>query len=298
MKRRDFISRTGMAAGALLAGPALLSNVSMADPMSRIGLTTVVFRNKFSSTNPELTSDKLTLNDIPKYFSERFGIRNLEFWSEHFESREKSYLKDLKKSMQKDNCQLINIQADTPGKDISNPENGNSSLAIEEIKEWIDVGKFLGAKMVRASFMHKSFEEGMKSMKSLIDYSNSQGMILLAENHFDLLSIPENHLELAQKMEGQGFGLLADFGNYPENIDRYEALKMIAPYTLLVSAKTHAYDEDYNHTSFDFDKCVQIMEEGGFKGIYSLEQWENGQLDYDFEKIVDWMIEHVSAIIR
>ena len=52
-------------------------------------------------------------------------------------------------------------------------------------------------------------------------------------NHFDLLSIPENHLELAQKMKGQGFGLLADFGNYPENIDRYEAFKMIAPYTFL-----------------------------------------------------------------
>jgi sugar phosphate isomerase/epimerase len=297
MKRRDFLSSAGMATGTLLAGPALLSNVAIADPMSRIGLTTVVFRNQFSSTNPELTSNEFTLRDIPQYFSERFGIRNLEFWSEHFESREPAYLKDLKKSIQKDNCQLINIQADTPGKDISNSENGNSALAVQEIKEWIDVGKFLGSKMVRASFIHKSFEEGMKSMKSLIDYSNSQGMILLAENHFDLLSIPENHLELAQKMKGEGFGLLADFGNYPENIDRYEALKMIAPYTLLVSAKTHAYDDNYNHISFDFDRCVQIMEEGGFSGIYSLEQWENGPLNYDFEKIVDWMIEHVSANI-
>jgi len=295
MKRRDFLSRTGMTAGALLAGPALFSNVVKADPMSRIGLTTVVFRNKFSSTNPDLTSDELTLMDIPQYFSERFGIRNLEFWSEHFESREQAYLKELKKSIQKYGSRLINIQADTPGKDISNPENGNSALAVQELKEWIDVGKFLGSKMVRASFMHKSFEEGMKSMKLLIDYANSQGVILLAENHFDLLSVPENHLELAKKMKGEGFGLLADFGNYPDDIDRYEALKMIAPYTLLVSAKTHAYDEDYNHISFDFNKCVQIMEAGGFRGIYSLEQWENGPLNYDFEKIVDWMTEHVMA---
>ena len=295
MKRRDFLSRTGMTAGALLAGPALFSNVVKADPMSRIGLTTVVFRNKFSSTNPDLTSDELTLMDIPQYFSERFGIRNLEFWSEHFESREQAYLKELKKSIQKYGSRLINIQADTPGKDISNPENGNSALAVQELKEWIDVGKFLGSKMVRASFMHKSFEEGMKSMKLLIDYANSQGVILLAENHFDLLSVPENHLELAKKMKSEGFGLLADFGNYPDDIDRYEALKMIAPYTLLVSAKTHAYDEDYNHISFDFNKCVQIMEAGGFRGIYSLEQWENGPLNYDFEKIVDWMTEHVMA---
>ena len=294
MKRRDFLGKIGAASGALLTSPSLFGR-SANDPLSRIGLTTVVFRNQFSSTNPNITSNELSLRDIPKYFSERFKIRNLEFWSEHFESRDPSYLKDLKKSLSENNCTLINIQADTPGKDMSNPENGNSDLAVQEIKEWIDVGKFLGSKMVRGSFMHKSFEEGMKSTKKLIDYAGSKGIILLAENHFDLLSIPENHLKLAKEMKNKYFGLLADFGNYPDTVDRYEALKMIAPYTRLVSAKTHTYDENYNHISFDFDKCVRIMETGGFKGIYSLEQWEDGPLDYNFEKIVDWMIEHVSA---
>jgi sugar phosphate isomerase/epimerase len=294
MKRRNFLSSTGITAGALLMGPSIFSR-TIADPLSRIGLTTVVFRNQFASTNPNVTSNELTLKDIPQYFSERFGIHNLEFWSEHFESRDPSYLEDLKSSLIENNCTLINIQADTPGKDMSNPENGNSDLAIQEIKEWIDVGKFLGSEMVRASFMHKSFEEGMKSMKLLIQYAKSQGIILLAENHFDLLSIPDNHLQLAEKLKSEYFGLLADFGNYPDTVDRYSALRMIAPYTLLVSAKTHAYDDNYNHISFDFDKCVRIMEEGGFRGIYSLEQWEDGPLDYDFEKIVDWMIEHVSA---
>jgi len=297
MKRRKFLSKATVASTAFLFGPSVFFNKAKADPMSRIGLTTVVFRNEFASTNPDLNTSVLTLQDIPEYFSERFGIHNVEYWSEHFESREKSYLKELKKALEKKNCTLINIQADTPGKDISNPENGNSALAIQEIKEWIDAGKFLGAKMVRASFMHKSFEEGMKSMKTLADYARNQGIILLAENHFDLLSIPGNHLKVAKAYNGEYFGLLADFGNYSDDVDRYEALKLIAPYTKLVSAKTHAFDEDYNHTSFDFDKCIRIMEEGGFRGIYSLEQWESGVLDYDFEKIVDWMIEHVSANI-
>ena len=70
---------------------------------------------------------------------------------------------------------------------------------------------------------------------------------------------------------------------------------MIAPYTLLVSAKSHAYDENYEHIGFDFGRCVRIMEEGGFTGIYSLEQWEDGLPDYDYERIVDWMIKHVKA---
>ena len=188
---------------------------------------------------------------IPEYFQDRFGIYQCEYWSEHFESREPSYLKDLKSAMDKKHCKLINIQVDTPRKDISDPENGKNAA--------------------------------------------SKGITFLSENHFDLLSVPENHVKVAHEVYDENFGLLADFGNYPESTDKYKALELIAPYTRLVSAKTHGFDENYEHTGFDFDRCVRIMEEGGFKGIYSLEQWENGLPDYDFEKIVDWMIGHVKA---
>ena len=263
--------------------------------MARIGLTTVTFRKRFQSTNPDAGSDLLNLQKIPEFFRDRFGIYQCEFWSEHFESRAASYLKDLKASLDKNLCSLINIQVDTPGKDMSDPLDGNSALAVDEIKEWIDVGAALGCPFVRGSFMQHSLEEGIRSTRSLADYARSRGITLLAENHFDLLSVPENHLRVAREMGNDHFGLLADFGNYPDSVDRYKALALIAPYTLLVSAKTHGYDENHEHIGFDFDRCVRIMEEGGFTGIYSLEQWEDGLPDYDYEKIVDWMITHVKA---
>jgi sugar phosphate isomerase/epimerase len=294
MKRRIFLHHSGMVAGSLLAAPSLLRGCTSPDPMSRLGITTVVFRNRFESTNPDVSSSEaMTLLDIPEYFRDRFGIYQPEYWSEHFDSREPAYLKEVKNAIEKSHSTLINIQADTPGKDMSDPQN--SRLAIEEIKEWIDVGAFLGARMVRGSFMMHSLEEGIKSTRLLAKYAASKGIIFLSENHFDLMSIPENHLKVAQQVDSKNFGLLADFGNYPESTDKYEALRIIAPYTRLVSAKTHGYDENYEHTGFDFDRCVRIMEEGGFTGVYSLEQWENGLPDYDYERIVDWMIEHVQA---
>jgi len=297
MNRRSFLYKSGIATGAVLAAPSLLAACHSPDPMARIGMTTVVFRNRFESTNPNPPGDLLTLEQIPEYFRDRFGIYQPEYWSEHFESREEAYLKDLKSALDKNRCTLINIQADTPGKDMSDPTEGNSELAVEEIKEWIDVGAFLGAKMVRGSFMQYSLEEGIESMKKLVRYAAGKGIILLSENHFDLLSVPENHVRVATEVGSENYGLLADFGNYPESTDKYAALEMIAPYTKLVSAKTHGYSEDYEHTGFDFDRCVQIMERGGFTGIYSLEQWENGNPDYDYERIVDWMISHVLPIL-
>ena len=297
MKRRHFIQSTGVAAGTMLAAPSVFTACGANNPMARIGLTTVVFRKHFLSTNPDASGDLLTLEKIPEFYQDRFRIYQCEFWSEHFESRKPSYLKDLKAALDSNNCSLINIQADTPGSDMSNPDSSNAALAIEDIKEWIDVGATLGSKMVRGSFMQHSLDVGIKSMKELVKYAKSKGITLLCENHFDLMSIPENHVKVANKVGKDHFGLLADFGNYPESTDNYEALEMIAPYTRLVSAKTHGFNENYEHTDFDFDRCVRIMEEGGFTGIYSLEQWENGLPDYDYAKIVDWMIEHVKANI-
>lgn len=297
MKRRHFIQRTGVAAGAMLAAPSVFTSCAGSDPMSRIGLTTVVFRTRFQNTNPDASGDLLTLEKIPEFYQDRFGIYQCEFWSEHFESREPSYLKELKAALDLNHCTLINIQVDTPGKDISNPKDGNSALAVQDIKEWIDVGAALGTPMVRGSFMQHSLEEGIKSTRELVKYAKSKGITLLCENHYDLMSVPENHLRVAQEVGRDHFGLLADFGNYPEPIDMYKALEMIAPHTILVSAKTHGYDENYEHIGFDFDRCVRIMEAGGFTGIYSLEQWENDLPEYDYERIVDWMIEHVKSII-
>ena len=297
MKRRNFLRKSGLATGAILAGPAILPACTGSEPMSRFGLTTVVFRTRFLSTNPEAKGNLLTLEEIPEYYQDRFGIYQPEFWSEHFESREPSYLKDLKTALDQAHCTLINIQADTPGKDMSDPEKGNSALAVEEIKQWIDAGALLGAKMVRGSFMQHSLEEGIKSARKLTEYAAGKGITFLCENHFDLMSDPEKHVRVAQEVESRNFGLLADFGNYPETTNKYEALALIAPYTRLVSAKTHGFNENYEHIGFDFDRCVRIMEEGGFKGIYSLEQWENDLPDYDYERIVDWMIEHVQSNI-
>jgi len=295
MKRRHYLRTSGLATGALLAGPSLLPGCSSTESMDRIGCTTVTFRKRFLLTNPDASGDILSLEKIPEFFQDRFGLYQCEFWSQHFESKDPAYLKGLKQALENNHCTLINIQVDTPGKDMSDPEN--SGLALEELKEWIDVGAVLGARMIRGSFMNFSLEEGIKSTRKLVDYAAAKGITFLSENHFDLMSEPEKHIRVAQEVTHENFGLLADFGNYPETTDKYEALKMIAPHTRLVSAKTHAFDLNYEHTGFDFDRCVRIMEEGGFTGVYSVEQWEDGLPDYDYERIVDWMIRHVQANI-
>jgi sugar phosphate isomerase/epimerase len=166
------------------------------------------------------------------------------------------------------------------------------------MKKWIDAAAFLDSKMVRVTIMKKSIDHALNSIKLLNDYANKKGLTLLVENHNDLFSDINNHIQLAKEMAGKNFGLIADFGNYRAPVDRFEALKTICPYTKLISAKVMTFDKDYNHTAYDFDQCVRVMEENGYKGIYSIEQYAAGGEDYDYERITDWAIEHIKANLR
>jgi hypothetical protein len=52
------------------------------------------------------------------------------------------------------------------------------------------------------------------------------------------------------------------------------------------------------HTSYDFDRCVQMAESMGFKGNYMIAQWSGYQPNVDYEKAAAWTIEHVKANIK
>lgn len=302
MNRRNFILKSGMFAGVCLTGPMVFAAKRKAKPMDRIGLTTYVFRNRFVSTNKGVIKDELKLRDIPAFFTKRFGIHNVEFFSLHFESLEKDYLKELKGALKENKCKLINIQVDTPGADISDPDSTRREPGIKRLKEWIDAGSYLGAESIRASRMTKSLDIAIESVKLLTEYAAKKKVQLLVENHGDMFTNPEYHVSIANELQTyRNFGLIADFGNYPASTDYLAALKMISPFAKLVSAKTKEFDKNYKHLSYDFEKCVRVMEETGYTGIYSLEHaispgdYAFSPDNYDYEKITDWMIERVKA---
>jgi sugar phosphate isomerase/epimerase len=267
--------------------------------MDRIGLTTVVFRNRFKSTLSKnvVLENELVLKDIPEYFADRFGIHNVELWSKHFELKSPEYIHDIKKRLKKNKSTLIDIQVDTKN-DLSDPDEEIREKAVLEMKEWIDIGAEMGTKFIRISPMKKSYEKAILSVREVNNYAKTKGISALVENHMDIFSKVENHINIRKDIADNNFGLLADFGNYPNDVDQIEALKQIAPYTRLISAKAKDFNDQMMHFSYDFGKCVEIFESIGYNGIYSLEQWGNPDPGYDYEKITDWMIMEVKDHLK
>ncbi len=289
MRRRAFI-QTGT--GAALACPHLLmAKPEATDPMNRIAMSTVTFRFRFRQTNPEGEGD-LLLTEVPAYYADRFQLTKVEFWSKHFESREPSYLADLKTRLKKARTRLINIQVDE-NYNLADRNAEKRAASVAFCKGWLDTTAELGAPSMRVNSGQGDKAACVESLKELTTYAKGKGLVLLVENHGGLSADPDQLLALIKGVGDPNLRILADYANWPEGTDIYAALRKVYPKTHLISAKTKEFNAAHEHTSFDFVKCTRLAEESGFTGIYSAEQWSATNNPTDFERAADWLLEHL-----
>ncbi|HEX7070040.1 MAG TPA: sugar phosphate isomerase/epimerase family protein [Rhodothermales bacterium] len=292
--RRDFL-RTSAALAAVAFAPGTLVAPFRRDPMDRIALTTVTFRFRFAQTRPRNyagTESRLTLTDIPAYFADRFGVHNVELWSQHFNSTEPEYLEEIRQAVAAAGSRVINVQVDQPY-NLASSDAAERGESIALVKEWVDVAVALGAPSIRANVGNGTIGDSVASLKAINDYAAERGILLLTENHGGISTDLEVLLQILEAIPSDNFRAVADFGNFPDGTDRFTALARLIPHTHLISAKTLLFDENGNHISYDFDRCVRVAEESGFRGIYSAEQWDPSTDPMDAEAIADWMIAHI-----
>jgi sugar phosphate isomerase/epimerase len=296
MHRRSFLVRTGGVLFSISAWPG--GAVAAPAAGNRLGMGTVIFRNRFEQTKPKSVAkieDPLTLLSVPAYYQERFDIRNLEFWSTHFESLEKSYLVELRDRVKAAGARLINVQVDA-AYDLASSNEDERQRSLETVRQWIDAAALLRSRAIRINpgRANGSVEKSIASMKEVNAYCISKRLPLLTENHFGIEMNPDVHLQIRQAAGPRNIYTDPDFGNYPVET-MWESLAKIIPYAYAVSAKVVDFNEQGEHISYDFDRCVRMCERAGFKGIYLVEQWSRREQDLDYEKIADWLLQRVRA---
>jgi sugar phosphate isomerase/epimerase len=288
MLRRSFLIRSGgfaislsAAFGAVGAAPAATG---------RVGMGTVTLRKRFDEGT-------LKLLDVPAYYRKRFAVRNLEFWSKHFESLEKPYLEELKARVKSAKAELINVQVDA-AYDLASTDEEERQRSLSTVRQWIDAAALLGSHAVRINpgKPQGSVEKSIASLKEVNAYCKAKRLPLLTENHFGLEMDPDVHLKIRQGAGPENVYTLPDFGNYPVET-MWQSLEKVLPFAYVVSAKAVDFNEAGQHISYDFERCLALCERAGFKGLYLVEQWSRGDQPVEAEKIADWMLERVRVAI-
>lgn len=95
------------------------------------------------------------------------------------------------------------------------------------------------------------------------------GVVLALENHWGLTRTPEGLLRLLNSISSPWLGGLMDTGNFME--EPYEKLKLIAPKTTFVQAKTYYGGGEWYTLDLDYKRIARILAEVNYAGYVSLE---------------------------
>jgi sugar phosphate isomerase/epimerase len=116
-------------------------------------------------------------------------------------------------------------------------------------------------------------EEGFKwvidGIQRCLPKAEECGVMLALENHWGLARLPEGQLRILNSIKSPWLGALMDTGNFLE--DPYDKLKMIAPRTVYVQAKTYYGGGEWYTLDLDYTRIAKILSDVSYTGYISAE---------------------------
>jgi hypothetical protein len=189
MKRRDFLMSAAAVAAAGITRPAAaaarVTQQGKQAALNRISIMSLNFQNMLkvpdTQPGPERT---LELFDYPTMIADTYGVHKVEFQHYHLASTEESYLKELRKNIEKAKSQAQQFNLEFADLNISHPTLRNRLLAIDLTKQFVDHAVVIGAKRVminQGTLTPENKAYAIETLKTMVNYGKSKGIIVSVE---------------------------------------------------------------------------------------------------------------------
>lgn len=243
-----------------------------------------------SPENPEKSYSEpwgpgeLTLLELPARLAD-VGIHTLEICHFHLKQLDDAYLEQVRASLDEAGVALFSLLIDDG--DISSPQNQVRDMAW--IEGWLAVAAALGADCARV-IGGKTLDDGAvarsrDALASLADTAARHDLGLMTENWFDVTGTPERVCEMLEPIRDQ-VSLCVDFGNW-KGAGKYDDFAQVMTYAGSTHAKC-SFTSPLQPDAGDFERCLQVCDEGGFSGPYTLiydgpddDEWAGLRLEAD-----------------
>ncbi len=228
---------------------------------------------------------RVPMVDMPKMTRQDFGIEALELVNTMLASTDKPYLDMLAKNASDNNVRLLLIMIDNEG-DVAADDEAEREAAVARHKKWIDIAADFGCHAIRLNWRGSDpdaakvpaackamIERSVKPLRTLCAYGEHKNVNVLLENHGGPSSYPEAVVSLVLAVDHPRFGTLPDFGNYPDDVDRYLATDLLMNFAKSVSAKCIDFDETTGlESTMDFPRLMDIVvDKHGYDGYIGIE---------------------------
>jgi L-ribulose-5-phosphate 3-epimerase len=138
------------------------------------------------------------------------------------------------------------------------------------IKDFDDLMKARGLEPILPGCTEEDgFNWCIECIEKCLPKAEQCGVVMALENHWGLSRTPEGQLRLINAVPSPWLGALMDTGNFME--DPYDKLKLIAPKTVYVQAKTYYGGGEWYTLDLDYRRIARILFDAGYTGYCCLE---------------------------
>ena len=206
-----------------------------------------------------------------------FGFRAVEYVNQFFKDKanDTAYLAEMKRRADDFGVRSLLIMCDDEGA-LGDPDSRRRSQAVQNHHKWVRAAKYLGCHSIRVNaYSEGSDDEQLRlaadGLRRLSEYAADYKINVIVENHWGPSSDGKWLAGVIKRVNLPNCGTLPDFGNFPPEIDPYEAVEILMPYAKGVSAKSYDFDEKGDETKIDYYRMMKIVLDAGYKGFVGIE---------------------------
>lgn len=224
-------------------------------------------------------------------YCHELGLDGAELTSYYFpENVDEAYLTRLRLHCHR---RGISISGGAIANDFCQSDPGKLAADIEHTKRWIDRYAVLGAPVIRIfAGGQPNGEKWPATLRRCTDaigevaqYASMRGIYLGLENHGGVTSTASQMLEIVRNVNGDGFGVNLDSGNFRSTSDPYSELEQIAPYAVNAQLKVEMFSGGKKEWT-DIQRVLRILANSGYSGFVALEYEAS---DPPLEAIPQWV---------
>jgi len=203
-------------------------------------------------------------------------------WFGHGQDR--PWLADFKARANDANVTFGVLMCDQLGR-IGAKDADERKRSIADHVRWMETAAELGCPFLRVnpygdgSYLEQ-LKRGAETLHTLAERSKDYDLEVIVENHGHPGSNGAWLAMLIEQADHPRLGTYTDLDNFfmggwnlePERrYDRQQGLLDLAPYTKAISAKTHDFGPDGEETTINYQACLKILLDAGFRGLVGAE---------------------------
>ncbi len=236
------------------------------------------------SLHREVFGGQIKTIDAFRITREEFNLDGFELVNTMLEVPTWNHIANLKREADKHQVQIPLIMVDGEG-NLGGAAVEERERAVRYHQKWIYAAADLGCHSVRVNWRgeergverdaegaERFIARSVAPFAELAELGARHGLNVIIENHGGPSSYPDLLRRLFQMVDRPNFGALPDFGNFPAEVDRYEAVDKMMPYAKALSAKCYDFGDDGLETKIDFERMLQIaVDKHGYHGFIGIE---------------------------